>query len=759
MTDVTTLGGVLSTFLPPSALLTAYGQGLAILALGLAGALLLKSRPAASALLLLLGLLGGVTAPLLDAVLPDVRLPVLPPVVGTMAPGTATACAGTCAEASSRPSRRGPASLRRASSATPDLFLPDRPQHPLSTNVTNDGAATRSPSIGRASWLAILLLTGTAAGVAHQAAQLASLRRLSREASPLDDEAWREDLHGARRRLDIHRPVYLVMHPELFVPMTWGFLRPVIAMPAAAAGWCRERRLAVLLHELAHVRRADWLALHLARLTCGIYWANPVAWWATARLVQAQELACDRLVVESGLRPSAYAGHLVHIAREARARSTLGAAGVAAVRSSHMEVRVMSILAPISSSPARRLATAGAGLVLGLLLVAATAAVAMLHPVPSVAGSPGSSLLSLPTRSLVAAVAPLPPAGPAAFVQQPVEDGGELDDDLRALATQLGAIERRLDPLADELRGAETKLRPYEAQIRALELEARAHEKGVREVESAIHGTHSALEEKLREAEEAIRPHQRRLLEVEESIHASEERIRSIEREMRPLQQEMEERSEALGAASREAREDLARELEALHRRMEPIHERMQSLHRELEPRFAEIERVHQAMEPAHERMESLHRELELVGDRLETAHRELEPIQHRMEAVHEQMRPVHEEMERIHRRMEPIHRELEAVHRRVERALRGELRDLLEEQLGPGVPLAALESAAARAAEVLSMNISNGWLRVRGSAPELRDEITNALRAAGSTADSEAVAAAVEAILELEVRIPTGRE
>jgi beta-lactamase regulating signal transducer with metallopeptidase domain/predicted nucleic acid-binding Zn-ribbon protein len=754
MTSITTLGGVSSSILPPSALLVAYGQGLAILALGLAGALLLKSRPAASAALVLLGLLGGVTAPLLDTVLPDVRLPVLPPVVETIAPGTDTACAGTCDRASLRPPRRDPASVRRAESASPDLYLPDHPRHPLPTHVTNDDATTRSPSLGRASWLAILLLTGTAAALARQTAQLACLRRLWREAVPLDDEVWQEDLEDARRRLDLHRPVYLVTHPDLQVPMTWGFLRPVIAMPTAAASWCHERRLAVLLHELAHVRRADWLALQLARSTRGIYWANPVFWWATARLVQAQELACDRLVVESGLRPSAYAGHLVHIAREARALSTLGAAGVAAVRSSDMEVRVMSILAPISSSPARRLATAGAGIALGLLLVAATAAVAMLHPVPSF-GAPGSSLLSLP----VATVGPFPPAGPEALVQQPLEDGGERDDDLRSLAAQLGAIERKLDPFQEELRVAETKLRPYEAQVRALELEARAHEQEMREVASTIHGAQRALEGKLREAEEAMRPHQRRLLEAEESIRASEEHIRSIELEIRPLQQEMEERSEALEAARREAREDLVLELEALHRRMEPIHERMESMHRELEPRFAEIERVHQAMEPAHERMESLHRELELVGKGLEAAYRELEPIHQRMEALHAQMEPVHEELERIHQRMEPIHRELETVHRRVERALRGELRDLLEEKLGRGVPLAALESAAAGVADVLGMNISNGWLRVRGSAPELRDVITNALRSAGSTPESEAVAAAVEAILELEVRIPTGRE
>jgi hypothetical protein len=108
---------------------------------------------------------------------------------------------------------------------------------------------------------------------------------------------------------------------------------------------------------------------------------------------------------------------------------------------------------------------------------------------------------------------------------------------------------------------------------------------------------------------------------------------------------------------------------------------------------------------------------------------------------------------------MEPIHREMEQVHRRVERALRGELRDLLERELGSGVSAAALEAAAGRVAEIVDVNVSNGWLRLRGSAPELRDEIARALRAAGASVDDARTAAAANAILDLEVRIPTGRE
>ena len=57
--------------------------------------------------------------------------------------------------------------------------------------------------------------------------------------------------------------------------MVWGFLRPVILLPVDADQWQTERLRAVLLHELAHIKRWDWTMLMVTQIMCAVYWFNP----------------------------------------------------------------------------------------------------------------------------------------------------------------------------------------------------------------------------------------------------------------------------------------------------------------------------------------------------------------------------------------------------------------------------------------------------------------------------------------------------
>lgn len=105
-------------------------------------------------------------------------------------------------------------------------------------------------------------------------------------------------------------------------PMTVGIVRPCILLPATADAWAPARLRAALVHELGHVRRRDTLVQLAAQLACAIYWWNPLAWLAAARLRVEREHACDDLVLEAGILASSYASDLLDVARSISSSSS-----------------------------------------------------------------------------------------------------------------------------------------------------------------------------------------------------------------------------------------------------------------------------------------------------------------------------------------------------------------------------------------------------------------------------------------------------
>ncbi len=98
------------------------------------------------------------------------------------------------------------------------------------------------------------------------------------------------------------------------VPLTVGWLRPVIVLPGDWSSWSAAMLAAVLAHEQAHVRRRDpWVAL-AAQANRAVYWFHPLSWFLARRLTALAEQACDDAVIESLGDRSGYARHLLTIA-------------------------------------------------------------------------------------------------------------------------------------------------------------------------------------------------------------------------------------------------------------------------------------------------------------------------------------------------------------------------------------------------------------------------------------------------------------
>lgn len=124
--------------------------------------------------------------------------------------------------------------------------------------------------------------------------------------------------------LKLKQRIILIESASIGSPITVGVFRPVILLPVMAEHWTSEQLKAVFLHEIAHIKRHDYLVYVCVQIVCIVYWMNPFVWLAKKRLVVEQEKACDDEVLQSGMVHLEYAEHLVTIARWANLRNKPG---------------------------------------------------------------------------------------------------------------------------------------------------------------------------------------------------------------------------------------------------------------------------------------------------------------------------------------------------------------------------------------------------------------------------------------------------
>lgn len=167
---------------------------------------------------------------------------------------------------------------------------------------------------------------------------------------------------------------------ETDVPMVCGLWRPVIVLPADSAAWPEERLESVLRHERMHIARRDTIAQALAQLACALYWPQPLVWLAAAAMRNACEQACDDGVLSQGTKPSAYAGHLMEIARGLTRAGTgsrvILEGGIAMTHTNQLEERISALL---NSKRDRRQAGASFAATVTALAVTVVIALAALH--------------------------------------------------------------------------------------------------------------------------------------------------------------------------------------------------------------------------------------------------------------------------------------------------------------------------------------------------------------------------------------------
>ena len=133
---------------------------------------------------------------------------------------------------------------------------------------------------------------------------------------------------NAKERLGLHRPIHLLAHVRLDSPVVVGWLRPVVLLPISlVTGFTPEQLSAILAHELAHVRRHDFVVNILQRCVESILFYHPAVWWLSKRIRAEREHCCDDIAVRFCGSRKIYAEALIVMERARQPRPILAVAG------------------------------------------------------------------------------------------------------------------------------------------------------------------------------------------------------------------------------------------------------------------------------------------------------------------------------------------------------------------------------------------------------------------------------------------------
>ena len=263
---------------------------------------------------------------------------------------------------------------------------------------------------------------------------------------------WQRMSSRLARRLHISRAITLLESTLVEVPTVIGWLKPVVLLPASALGALSPQQLeAILAHELAHIRRHDYLVNLLQTLVETLLFYHPAVWWLSRRIRIERENCCDDLAVSLCGDPVAYANALADL-ESLRSETTpthhiaLAATGGSLL---HRVRRLLSGPSPHSGRGPAWLAGSAALLLIGGIALGADG---LRQPQatgasPQVAGTRADAVVA--ATPVVAARPSLPAEGAAPAIAR-VEQGATADaapvvaalpEPALATVAQVGAVE------------------------------------------------------------------------------------------------------------------------------------------------------------------------------------------------------------------------------------------------------------------------------------------------------------------------------
>ncbi|NKB33835.1 MAG: hypothetical protein GKR91_12120 [Pseudomonadales bacterium] len=127
-------------------------------------------------------------------------------------------------------------------------------------------------------------------------------------------------------------------------PFSAGFKDYAIILPVSALEWDRKTLENVIVHELSHIQRGDYIALLLCEVGTYVFWFNPFAWVINSKIKNSAEFNCDDSVLLRGASSCRYAQDLVEVARNVMKGRRQRLFAQFMIDTSEIETRVVNIL-------------------------------------------------------------------------------------------------------------------------------------------------------------------------------------------------------------------------------------------------------------------------------------------------------------------------------------------------------------------------------------------------------------------------------
>jgi bla regulator protein BlaR1 len=144
-----------------------------------------------------------------------------------------------------------------------------------------------------------------------------------RNSSVILTNVWAERMDEICRKLKVNTTVILAESTKVYTPVVIGFVRPFIILPAGlSSGLPAEQLESILIHELVHIRRNDFILNLFQSVLEAVFFFNPFVWLISSTLRTEREYCCDDAVVLSGANANAYV-HALAALEESRLTNAL----------------------------------------------------------------------------------------------------------------------------------------------------------------------------------------------------------------------------------------------------------------------------------------------------------------------------------------------------------------------------------------------------------------------------------------------------